>query len=197
MAAAGNFSKLAHLREQAFYADATSNLAQAQHQAISTREQLSRLLGLSGKQLGFNLPPRLHDLPKQPIEPKDAEQSAMDKRLDVKMAKQTTHSLARSLGLSRATRMVNVLHLGYANVSETGEERKDGYEIEVELALFDFGSTRVARAEATYMQAMHQTAQTAINARSEVRENKPGTFAFACLIAGHFEAGMTGKVTVK
>ena len=67
--------------------------------------------------------------------------------------------------------MVNVLHVGYANVSETGEERKDGYEIEVELPLFDFGSTRVARAEATYMQAMHRAAQTAIDARSEVRQS--------------------------
>lgn len=26
--------------------------------------------------------------------------------------------------------------------------------------------------------------------------NKPGEFDFACLIAGHFEAGMTGKITV-
>ena len=27
--------------------------------------------------------------------------------------------------------------------------------------------------------------------------DKPGDFRFACLIPGHFEAGMTGKVTVK
>ena len=27
--------------------------------------------------------------------------------------------------------------------------------------------------------------------------NKPGIFQFACLIPGHFEAGMVGKVTVK
>ena len=26
--------------------------------------------------------------------------------------------------------------------------------------------------------------------------NKPGSFDFACLIAGHYQAGMTGKVTV-
>ena len=171
MAAAGNFSKLAHLREQAFYADATSNLARAQHQAVSERELLSRRLGLSGPQLSFQLPPRLPDLPKEAIEPKDAEQTAMDKRLDVMMARRTTDSVAHSLGLSRATRLVNVLHLGYANVSETDDERKNGYEIEVELPLFDFGSSRIARAEAIYMQAMHRAAQTAINARSEVRQS--------------------------
>ena len=171
MAAAGNFSKLAHLREQAFYADATANLARARHMSVSAREQLTRQLGLAGEQATFVLPKRLPDLPKQPVEPQNAEQTAMDKRLDVMMAKHNTQSVARSLGLSRATRMVNVLHVGYANVSETGEERKDGYEIEVELPLFDFGSTRVARAEATYMQAMHRAAQTAIDARSEVRQS--------------------------
>jgi outer membrane protein TolC len=171
MAAAGNFSKLAQLREQAFYADATANLARARHRAVSERERLSRRLGLSGGQLDFRLPPRLPDLPEQPIEPGDAEQTAMDKRLDVMMARQATQSVARSLGLTRATRMVNVLHLGYATAGETGEARRNGYEIEVELPLFDFGSTRVARAEAIYLQALHRAAQTAIDARSEVRQS--------------------------
>ncbi len=27
--------------------------------------------------------------------------------------------------------------------------------------------------------------------------NRPGTFEFACLIPGHFEAGMTGQITVR
>lgn len=26
--------------------------------------------------------------------------------------------------------------------------------------------------------------------------NRPGTFDFACLIAGHYQAGMTGTITV-
>lgn len=29
------------------------------------------------------------------------------------------------------------------------------------------------------------------------RFNRPGTFQFACLVAGHFEAGMTGVITVE
>ncbi|MDB5965057.1 MAG: transporter, partial [Polaromonas sp.] len=77
---------------------------------------------------------------------------------------------ASALGLTRATRLVNVLELGYQNRSETGSTRANGYEIQLELPLFDFGATRAARAEATYMQAVHRTAQVAVNARSEVRE---------------------------
>ena len=171
MLQAGNFNKLTQMRQQAFYADATAQLARAQHQATADRERLTRLLGLSGEQLNFRLPDRLPDLPKQATEPQNAEQTAMDTRLDVQMAKRSTEATARSLGLTRATRLVNVLEVGYQNKSETGAPRANGYEIELELPLFDFGATRAARAEATYMQAVNRTAEVAVNARSEVRES--------------------------
>ncbi|KQY80865.1 TolC family protein [Pelomonas sp. Root1444] len=171
MLKAGNFSKLAQMREQSFYADATANLARARHQAVAERERLVRALGLSGDQLTFQLSEHLPELPKTPVEPKDAEQTAIDKRLDVLMAKRGTEATAKSLGLTRSTRFINVLHAGYANMSETGEPRKNGFEIELELPLFDFGSTRTARAEAIYMQSVHRTAEVAVNARSEVRES--------------------------
>lgn len=171
MLQAGNFSKLAQMREQSFYADATANLARARHQAVAERERLIRALGLSGDQLVFKLPERLPDLPAVPLEPKDAEQTAIDKRLDVLMAKRRVDATAKSLGLTQTTRFINVLEAGYANKSATGEHRQRGYQIELELPLFDFGSTRAARAEATYMQAVHRTAEVAVNARSEVRES--------------------------
>ena len=171
MAAAGNFSKLAQMREQSFYADATAQLARAQHQAVAARERLTRVLALAGDQIAYTLPDRLPDLPVAPAEPKDAEQTAMDQRLDVLMAKRATEATAKALGLTQTTRFINVLHAGYQNKSVTGEQRSNGYEIELELPLFDFGSARMARAEATYMQAVNRTAQVAINARSEVRES--------------------------
>jgi outer membrane protein TolC len=168
---AGNFNKLSRMREQAFHADATASLARANHQVVAERERLVRVLGLSGDQLAFTLPARLPDLPNAPIEPKNAEQIAVDKRLDVLMARQAADATAKSLGLTKATRFINVLEVGYANKSRTGEPRQNGYEIELELPLFDFGSTRAARAEATYMQAVHRTAEAAVNARSQVRES--------------------------
>ena len=171
MVAAGNFNKLAQMREQSFYSDATTQLARAQHQAVAARERLTRVLALRGEQLDFKLPDRLPDLPDAPAEPKNAEQVAMDKRLDVLMARRSTEATARSLGLTKTTRFINVLNVGYQNQSNTGEPRMNGYEIELELPLFDFGSARVARAEATYMQSVNRTAQIAINARSEVRES--------------------------
>jgi len=170
MAAAGNFSRLAQMREQSFHADATAQVARAQHRAVAARERLTRALGLGSAQPAFMLPDRLPDLPAAPTEPRDAEQTAMDTRLDVLMARRTTEATAKALGLTRATRFINVLHAGYQNASATGEPRRNGFEVELELPLFDFGATRAARAEATYLQALNRTAQVAVNAQSEVRE---------------------------
>lgn len=172
MQQAGNFSKLAQMREQAFHADAVADLARARQQAVAERERLTRLLGLQGEQAAaFKLPERLPDLPQQPLAPQEAEQTAIDQRLDVQMARRVTEATARSLGLTKATRFVNAFEVGYQNKSETDSPRANGYELELELPLFDFGSARNARAEATYMQALHRTAEVAVNARSEVRES--------------------------
>jgi outer membrane protein TolC len=171
MLQAGNFNKLARMRQQAFHADATAQLARARHQAVVGREQLVRVLGLADAGTTLKLPDRLPDLPATPTEARDAEQTAMDKRLDVQMARRSAEATAKSLGLTRATRFVDVLHAGYANKSQTGEARQNGYEIELELPLFDFGSARMARAEAGYMQSVQRAADVAVRARSEVRES--------------------------
>jgi outer membrane protein TolC len=170
MAQVGNWSKLAQMREQAFYADATAQYARAQQTAVAEREQLVRLLGLWGSSTKFTLPARLPDLPAAPFEAADAERTAMERRLDVQMAKLDTGAVAKSLGLAKTTRFVNVLEVGYTNESETGERRKNGYEIELQLPLFDWGDARVARAEIQYRQALARASEIAINARSEVRE---------------------------
>jgi outer membrane protein TolC len=170
MSRVGNWSKLDQAREQAFYADATAQLARTRHNATAAREQLTRLLGLWGSTVDYTLPDRLPDLPKAPNEAADIESRAMSQRLDVQMAKRSTEATASALGLTRATGVINVFDAGYANKSQTGLPRENGYEISLELPLFDWGGARVARAEAAYMQAVHRTADTAIRARSEVRE---------------------------
>ena len=169
MALAGNFNKLSQMREQAFHADATAQLARAQQRASADRERLVRALGLATPSQ-ITLPERLPDLPKAPFEPLDAEQTAMTRRLDVLQAKMSSEAVAKSLDLTRTTGFINVLHLGYANKSQTGDPRENGYQIELEIPIFDFGTTRVARAEALYMQSVFRTAEVALNARSEVRE---------------------------
>jgi len=170
MAAAGNFSKLDQAREQVFYAEATAQLARARQAALAERERLTHLMGLWGEDAGFRLPERLPDLPKAAREEADIEARAMKQRLDVQASMQAAGNIASSLGLTKATGFISVLELGYSRTRETGQPLKTGYEIEIRLPIFDWGGARHARAEYTYMQAVNRAADTAVRARSEVRE---------------------------
>ena len=170
MAAAGNFSKLDQAREQVFYAEATAQLARARQAALAERERLTQLMGLWGDDIAYRLPERLPDLPKAPREIHDVETRALKQRLDVQGAMKEAESIGASLGLTRATGFISVLELGYQRNSATGAPRQTGYEIEIRLPLFDWGGARNARAEHAYMQAVNRAADTAVRARSEVRE---------------------------
>jgi len=170
MAAAGNFSKLDRAREQVFYAETTAQLARVRQQALAERERLTRLMGLWGEDTGFKLPERLPDLPKTVRDVADLEATALKQRLDVQGAMLEAENIAASLGLIKATGFVNVIEVGYQRTSETGQERKSGYEIELRLPIFDWGDARNARAEHAYMQAVNRAADIAVKARSEVRE---------------------------
>ena len=171
MARAGNFSKLDQAREQVFYADAAAQFARARQVAILEREKLTRLMGLWGEDIRFQLPERLPALPARQPELQDLEAFAMAQRLDIQAARRQSEALASSLGLTKATRFINVLELGPAQVRGAGEPVRNGYQISLEVPLFDWGGARIARAEAVYMQSVNRLAETAVNARSEVRAN--------------------------
>jgi outer membrane protein TolC len=101
----------------------------------------------------------------------DAERMAMERRLDVLMARRSTEALAANLGLTKATRFINVFEAGYANESSTGEPVRNGYQIDIEVPLFDWGDAKLARAESIYMQSVHRLQSIALTAQSEVRES--------------------------
>ncbi len=170
MAQVGNWSRLAQMREQLFYAEATGQLARAKQNLIVERDRLTRLMGLWGSDVEFKLPARLPDLPAKAIERTEVETTALQNRLDVQMAKLEVEGMAKSIGLSRATRFVNVLDLGYRHNTSNEAPRQTGYEISIDIPLFDWGDAKIARSEAAYMQAVNRTAESAIHARSAARE---------------------------
>jgi outer membrane protein TolC len=170
MARAGNTNQLELAREQVFHAQAAADVARADKRAQAARERLTRALGLWGKDAGYALPDHLPDLPGAPAELHDVERIALAQRLDVQAAQADARASAADLGLTRTTRFINVLDAGYADKSATGAPREHGYTLSLELPLFDWGGARVARAEATYMQAVNRVALTAVTARSEARE---------------------------
>ena len=173
MARAGNWGKIQQAREQGFYADAALNLARAEQARTAARERLVRLLGAWGEQANLKLPERLPDLPKAAEDLPDVERRAMQERLDLQAARLDAEALAKNLGLTKTTRFINALEFGPARVLEGGRASpwKKGYEISFELPLFDWGGSRVAKAESIYLQSVERAAEAAINARSEVRES--------------------------
>jgi len=185
MAQVGNFNALQRAREQGFYADAALGLARAEQQQRARRERLTRLLGLWGEQATrLALPERLPELPAQADELPEIERIGMARRLDVQGARLASEALARQLGLSRVTRLVNVLELGPVRNSSNQAPTQRGWELSLELPLFDWGQARVQRAESQYLQALERVAETAINARSELREAY-GNYRSAHAIAQH------------
>ncbi|GAB3253631.1 TolC family protein [Chitinimonas naiadis] len=186
MAAVGNFSKLTYAREQAFYAESTAQLARAQQAAVESKETLVRILGLSGRDVErLVLPDRLPELPKAPREFDAAAANAVANRFDIQMAKQDFEATARSLGLTRTTRFVNAIETSYLRNSDNQGGRPRGYELSLELPLFDWGGAKVARAESTYRIAMNRAAQVGINAESEVRASYLG-YRSAYDLARHY-----------
>lgn len=185
LAQVGNWTKLQQARQHGFFSEAVLNVARAGAARASSRERLTRLLGLWGAQTAFVLPNRLPDLPAEPEDQPDIEQVAMASRLDVQAAKTTVAATAKYLGLSRVTRFINVFELGYKHNSSSEAPRQTGYELSIQIPLFDWGDARIAKAEARYMQSVHLAAKTAVDARSEVREAYQG-YRTAYDIARHY-----------
>ncbi len=167
---AGNWNKLEQAREQSFYADAALDYANARNKQVKAYEALSRLLSVSSDQI--SLVERLPDLPKSVEDLQPFEKAAFVNRLDLQAMRLEMDALAKQLGLTKTTRFINVLEIGPARVLEgrRGDPYKKGLEIGFEIPLFDWGTARVAKAEAIYMHAVNETAQVAINAQSEIRE---------------------------
>lgn len=170
----GALNKLDQARQQAFSAELAAQVASARQQTMILREQLIRLMGLWGSDLDFKLPSALPALPTRPRTLQAAEQDAMKRRVDLQIARIEVEQLARSYGLTRTTRFINVLDA--SGISKTqkdrGEPKSDGggFGIEFQVPLFDFGRPRVREAEQRYMQAVNLLAAKAVNARSEARQ---------------------------
>jgi outer membrane protein TolC len=168
----GAMNKLDQARNQVFYAELVSQLAAARLRAASERERLVRALGLWGDDLDFKLPGQLPPLPRV-RSLASIEIEAVRRRVDLQMARIEAELLAKSYGLTNASRFISLLDV--AGISkktrENGETiREHGFEVEFQIPLFDFGEVKVRQAEETYLQAVNRLVAKAVNVRSEARE---------------------------
>ena len=171
----GAINKLDQAREQVFYAEITAQLATARQRASSERERLARIMGFWGRDLDFKLPGTLPPLPRRPQSLPAIETEAVARRVDLQIARIELAALSRNFGLTQATRFINLLEVsGIAQTKierETGErERNRGFELELQIPIFDGGEVRVRQASETYMQAVNRLIDRAVAVRSEARD---------------------------
>ena len=170
----GALNKLDQAREQVFYAETTAELASARQNATSARERVARLLGLWDRNLAFRLPNVLPVLPQHPAVLPSIEVDAVTHRLDLQIARLELDALARTLDLTQASRFVTLLDI--AGMAKTTREadgsriRERGFDVQVQIPIFDGGEVRVRQAIEIYNQAFNRLTEKAVNIRSEARD---------------------------
>ena len=186
----GALNKLDQAREQVFYAETTAELATLRQAATSSRERLSRLLGLWDGNLDFRLPSKLPSLPRRPLSQPSIEVDAVEHRVDLQIARIELAALAKSLDLTGATRFVTLLDVAGVDrktVDLNGTAfRERGFDVQFQIPIFDGGEVRVRQAAETYSQAFNRLTERAVNVRSEARDAYR-VYRSTYDIAGHYQ----------
>lgn len=173
---AGSMPKGEQAREHVFYAELTGDTAKARLEAKLAKEELVRLMGLSGSDIDFQIPNRLPSLPKALIMRDDIEAEAINKRMDLQVSRLELQATAKSYDLTNATRIVTDIEL----VGTWDNERKlqNGQilsdtsttaSLKFTIPIFDSGQARLRKGELSYVRTANQLAQLAVNVRSEAR----------------------------
>lgn len=172
----GNFTKLQRQRQQVFYADSAAQLAAARHAHTASREELTRLLGLTDAQSEkLQLPERLPDLPDQAQDARAVSATAAGQRLDVLLARSQLDISGKAQGLNLLTSVVDV-ELGirrntvFDNAAGTSSA-KNGFELGIRLPIFDWGSAQRATMNARSLAAASRYEGTVRNASSQLRQS--------------------------
>lgn len=186
----GNFNKLQRARQQAFYADAAVQLATAQQAAMSAREQLIRILGLTEFQYkSFVLPDRLPDLPHEARSPTDVGKTAGAERLDIKLAQAELAAASKAQGLNFLTSFTDIeLGLRYDTVfnNDNGQSySKRGYDLSVRLPVFDWGDAQRDAMNAQTLAAANRLEAAVRAAGSNLRESY-SSYRTAFDVARHY-----------
>jgi outer membrane protein TolC len=177
MGAAGGGDQLDQAELAAFRAELGTRVDQAELTARRNRETLVRLLGLSGTDTAIALPTDLDSLPATPGSAIEAEIEAVNRRVDLEIARREVAALAKSLALTEATRYISMLQLAgiFSNESANPLTNADtainrsGLQVDLQIPVFDTGTARTRSARESYSRAINLLVAKAVDVRSEAR----------------------------
>jgi len=172
----GAYTRAAQASQLAFDAELAGEAGQARIAARGAKEELTRLLGLWGSDIRYQVPNSLPSLPAPPRRYDVVEVEALDRRVDLHIARLELAALAAAYGLTEATRYVSDLELAAGKELEkeyeeegTTKTRSMLLEAEFVIPLFDSGEAKLRKAEMLYLRQANLLAEKAVNIRSEAR----------------------------
>ena len=132
-------------------------------------------MGLWGDDLKFKLPTSLPPLPAHAKNLAGIELEAVGRHVDLQISRLETEALARSYGLTKATRFISIFDAGPADKTIIDKQlgqtlREPGFAMQLQVPLFDFGEVRLREAEANYMRSVNRLLDRAVTVRSEARD---------------------------
>jgi cobalt-zinc-cadmium efflux system outer membrane protein len=174
---AGNINELELHNQQAPSMQSHLDLMKAQAMVQVGREQINRLLGLSGEQINWQIADELPSLPEKELPLENLESLAVSQRLDLAASRSQAEAIAAALRLKKKTRFVPGVKLGVDTERSPDGQRVTGPTLDLELPIFDQGQPAVAKLTAEFQQAKDNYAAQEINVRSEVRESRSALLA--------------------
>jgi cobalt-zinc-cadmium efflux system outer membrane protein len=167
---AGTLSDLDATNEQAVFEQVTLELERSESEALAAREQLVRLMGLWGPDVGkLTLPVKLPEIPAADPPLERLESLAIEKRLDLAAATRDVETLSFALALAKSTRWVPGASAGVSFERKPEGTRLVGPTGSIEVPLFDQKQATIARLEAQVRQAKLHEESLAVEIRSDVR----------------------------
>jgi cobalt-zinc-cadmium efflux system outer membrane protein len=174
---AGDINELTLHEQQAPTVQSQLDLMKAKAEAQSQREQLNRLLGLSGGQIHWQIADELPALPANEISLTNLESLAVSRRLDLAAKRNQAESIAAALRLKKRTRFIPGAAIGVNTERTPDGQRVTGPTLDLEIPIFDQGQPAIAKLTAEFQQAKDNYAAAAVNVRSEVRESQNALLA--------------------
>jgi len=170
---AGTINDLELENRTVIHRESKVEVALAEADVRADRERLNRLLGLWGPQTTWKVAGQLAEIPDAEIPLAGLEHMAVTNRQDLQAARWGVDLVGRALALRRKTRFFPVgIHVGVNTEKDVTGERVTGPELALQLPIFDTGKASIARLEAEHRRAQRQLEALAVNARSEVREER-------------------------
>jgi cobalt-zinc-cadmium efflux system outer membrane protein len=164
---AGNISDLELAEEREAYEDASLEALAYELEAGQTTEALAALLGLAGS--GLTVPENLPEPPKSDPPLDGLEPLAMERRLDMAVARRALDVALAELKLKSDWRLWEEFQLKFGFEREDDAQRKVGGGFELALPLFNQGQPEVARAAAEVLKAENEVQALDAAIRKDVR----------------------------